>query len=390
MIATTVLIMMLVILLVRLFPAQKTRSWIPVVITLLMFAMIFIQQPMAQWLLGRTDLINFLIETLLYPGKLAQLTTGLGGLALATSLVGYRIFYTSFHEGWDRFSEVPVQKAIIPLSSRRRFGFSRLLRPLPVPLRLFLVKEWLELKRNPRGLINLFQPLVLIFALVLLPVMRGGKGIEALLPLFFDIILFILVLFLGALPVGSSLTVIAEEGRQLTLLRCAPISMKEVLKGKFWATWIPMALSWLVVFIITGMFLKFSLWQTGFLIGISLWGSAGSSAMTVAGGGLTIDFAARELKQRISVLTTYLLMGMNSLFALWTIATSIWFMSRFFPDSLVVLSMQAFAGFAPIGWILSGKLWVLFVLVGGQILFWVAVKVLWNMSARRMESWEEG
>jgi hypothetical protein len=181
---------------------------------------------------------------------------------------------------------------------------------------------------------------------------------------------------------------IAQEGRRMALLRVAPISMSDVIKGKFWATWAPMALSWTVVLIIASIWLQFPLWQIGFLVGMTILGLAGASVMTVAVGGLSVDFTAEELKQRISVVVSYLLMGINSIYMLLTIATFVWLMIRLLPDNRVVLAIQALSNFGAIGWLFSGSLWTPIALLIGQVAFGIGVKVLWDAAVRRLEAWE--
>jgi hypothetical protein len=197
-----------------------------------------------------------------------------------------------------------------------------------------------------------------------------------------------LALFIGILPIGTSLMAFAQEGRRMALLRVAPISMSDVIKGKFWATWTPMALSWTVVLIIAGIWLQFPLWQIGFLVGMTILGLAGASIMTTAVGGLSVDFSAEELKQRISLGVSYLLMGINSIYMLLTIATFVWLMIRLFVDSLVVAAIQALAGFGAVGWLFSDSWWSPIVLLTGQMAFWIGVKALWDAAVRRLETWE--
>jgi hypothetical protein len=385
---TTAVIMIFVILLARLLPAQKVRSWMPVVVTLTTFALILGQQPATEWFLGQMGLITFLTDALFNPGQLVLFVAGFGALALLTSVAASQIFNLAFHEGWNRLREVPTQQAPVSPVTRRPWGVSQLVRSLPTPLRHFLVKEWLELRRNPRGLINLAQPLILVVAMVLLPAIRSGTGRDALQPLLFGFMMMMLALFMGILPIGTSLMAIAQEGRRMALLRSAPISMSDVIKGKFWATWVPMALSWTIVLIIAGMWLQFPLWQIGFLVGMTILGLAGASVMTVAVGGLSVDFTAEELKQRISVGVSYLLMGINSIYTLFTIAAFVWLMIRLFSDSLVMVAIQALVGFGPVGWLFSDSMWVPIALLIGQVAFGIGVKVLWDAAVRRLEAWE--
>jgi hypothetical protein len=388
MILTTAVVTMLVILLARLLPPQKTRSWMPVVLVLATFVLVLGQQSATQWFLGQADLITFLTEALFTPGQLGLVVAGLGGLALVTSLAAYQAFDTSFHEGWNRFREVPTRRTRRSLAARRPWGVSRLVRPLPQPLRCFLVKEWLALMRNPRGLINLAQPFVLV-VMILAPFMSAGKGAEALRPLMFWFMLMCLTLFLSNSPVGMPLMSIAQEGRKIELLRSVPVPMSDVLKAKFWATWVPMALTGVLVFLVAGMWLRFPLWQIGFLAGLTVWGLASGSVVAMAIGGLRVDFTAEEPRQRMPAVTVYLLMGLNSILVLLTLVTCVWLMVRLFPDSRVVLAVQALAGYAPVGWIFSDKLWIPLILVGSQVLFWLGAKALWAAAGRRLEGWEE-
>jgi hypothetical protein len=260
-------------------------------------------------------------------------------------------------------------------------------RPLPQPLRSFLVKEWLALRRNPTGLINLAQPFVLVI-MILAPVMGMGKGVEALRPLIFWILLVFLAMFLSILPVGIPLMSIAQEGPKIALLRSAPISMSDVLKGKFWATGVPLVVAWVFVFLIAGLWLQFPWWQIGFLAGVTIWGLAGGSVVTMAIGGLRIDFSAEELKERTPMLTGYLMMGLNLCFVLMTTAAFVWLMVRLFPDSPAVVAIQSLAGSAVVDWLFSDRLWVPLVLVGSQILFWIGARALWTAAVHRLEGWE--
>ena len=384
----TAMIMIFVILLARLLPAQKIRSWMPILVVLTTFLLMLGQQPATEWLLGQTDLITLLTEGLLNPVQLGRIALGFGALALLTSVAASQIFNLAFHEGWDRLREVPTRQAPVSLVTRRSWGTYQLVRTLPTPLRHFLVKEWLELKRNPRGLINLAQPLILVVALVLLPAIRSGTGRDTLQPLLFGFMMMMLALFIGILPIGTSLMAVAQEGRRMALLRVAPISMSDVIKGKFWATWAPMALSWTVVLIIAGMWLQFPLWQIGSLAGMTILGLAGASVMTVAVGGLSVDFTPEELNQRMSLGVSYLLMGINSVYMLLTIAVFVWLVIRLFSDSLVVVAIQTLAGFGAVGWLFSDSLWGPIALLIGQVAFWIGVKILWGAAVRRLETWE--
>jgi len=387
MLMTTAVVMTLVILLGRLLPTQKTRSWMPVALLLATSIVILGQQSATEWFFGQTDLIALLTEALLNPGQFGLLVAGLGGLALVTSLVAYQAFNTSFHEGWNRFHSVPTRSATRAQTARRQLAASPPLRLLPQPFLSLMVKEWLGLRRDPRGLINLAQPLVLVITVLAL-FMGAGQVTEALRPLIFWIMLFFLVIFLCTLPMGLPLLSLAQEGRNLALLRGAPISMSDVLKGKFWAAWVPLVGAWVLVFLITGIMLQFPWWQTGFLAGLTIWGLTGGSVMTMAIGGLKIDFGVEELRRRTPTLPSYIMMGLNLTFVIATTASFVWLLIRLLPDSRLVLAIQSLAGYAFAGWLLSDKLWVPLVLVGGQALFWIGARALWTAAVHRLEGWE--
>jgi hypothetical protein len=388
MIFTTTVVMLLVMLLARVLPARHIRSWMPVAISLVVFALMFGQQWMTQWFFTQTGLIKFLTEASLNPGQLALVALGVGGVATLTSLVAYRIFDTSFRGGWDHLREVPAQRKPSPIGSSRRRGVSRLVRPLSEPLRSFLVKEWLELRRDPQGLMNVALPPILILVLVLVPIMGSGSGREALQPLFFWFLLMVISLFLGILPVGATLMSIAREGHNMALLRSAPISMADMLKGKYWSTWTPMALSWLLILIGAGIWMKLPVWQIGFLVGVSIWALAGASLATLAIGGLKVNFETEDLKHRMPVFANYLTMALNGVFGLLTISVGIWLITRLLPDSSIALVVRMLSGFSAVGWLLSDKLWIPMALLGSQAAFWVGTKVLWDAAVRRLEAWE--
>jgi hypothetical protein len=385
---TTALIIILVILIARWIPVQKTQSWTPVVVALVTFVLMLFQQPFTEWFLGQTAFIAFFAEVLLDPLQLSLVVVGFGGLTMTTTEIAYRIFDTAFHEGWNRFQEVPTKKTVASSVARYPKVRSRWYQPIPAPFRSFLIKEWLELRRDPQSLIALAQPLVLIVAVVLVPALGKGSLDKILLPLFFWLVLMLLAIYLGILPVGIFQMVIAREGNKITLLRSTPISMSNMLRGKFWAIWIPTTLSWSLVILISGVLLQFPLWQIGFLLGITIYGLAGASLATVAAGGWSIRFNIEEVKRRISTSISYLLMAVNLIYMLSMAATCIWFMIRLFSDSKVILAIRSLASFGAIGWIFSDELSIPLILLSIQVIFWIGVKMLWDAAVQRLEKWE--
>ena len=164
--------------------------------------------------------------------------------------------------------------------------------------------------------------------------------------------------------------------------------VSDVLKGKFWASWLPLAIWWTVVFLVAGLLIRLPLWQIGFLIGVAIWGSAGASAATAGMGGLAVNFAAEELKQRIPSSISFLQMALDLLFTLLTIGTCLWLMVRAFPGSQTVLVLQTLSRYRFVGWLFSASLWIPLAPAGAQGAFWIGVLMLWRAAVRRLEQWE--
>jgi|GEM_PF-1247254 len=387
MILTTSVIMILVIALARFVPPQKVRTWMPVTAVLVTAVLATGSQWITRWLVGQEALLWFFGRVLSSQSWLALAVTGVGGLALATSLAASWAFGTSFYEGWNRFREVPARRGDGSRSGRRAWGMNWLARPLPAPLRHLVVKEWLDLRRNPRNLINLGQPLVLI-AVILSLFLGAGKSNPALYPLRFWAIWMFLPLLIANLPLGTSLMAVAQEGNNIDLLRSTPTLIKDALRAKVLVTWVPMALSWWIALVLAGLWMRFSLLQIGLLVGVSVWGLAGASAMTTALGGLTVDFAADQVKRRVPWWASSLAMGLNLVFVLLTIATAAGLALYLFPESGGAVGhllaeaggeAQAFWGFAEL----------LLVPLNIQAVFWIGMKLLWDAAVRRLERWEK-
>lgn len=384
---TTTSIMILVIVLARFIPPQRVRSWMPVVVILTTITLVLGQQSLAQWLAGESAFNQFLAQALQDPRELAVTAVALVGPALAVSLAAYCIFDRAFHEGWDRFREVPTRRPSDAPDASQAPGLARLVKPLRAPLRHLLVKEWLELRRDPHGLIALAQPLALV-VLILFPFLAIGTESEFLSIFSFWYLLVFLTFIMGILPAGTSLIAVAREGCNIAFLRSTPLSMSDVLWGKFGAMWCPGVLLWSIVLLIAGLWLRLPPWQIGLLIGLVIWALTGATLAALAMGGLTVDFTAEDLKQRISTLVNYLTMGLGFLLAVPTTIAGIWLVVHLFPDSDAVRVLQPFAGLRVVDWIYSNAPWPPLILLGSQAVYFAGVKWLWAAAVRRLEEWE--
>ncbi len=386
MILATSVVIIMVILLARLIPPQKVRSWMPVAILLLSMAITLGQQSANQWFLMQENLLGFIAKAITNLEKMALIVATVCVLSLAVSIFAYQVFDRAFHEGWDRLREVPTQRAPSP-SIRRSGAFSRLLNRLPIPLRFFIAKEWLELRRDPRGLINLAQPLIMVFV-VFGPYVISGNEAEALLPILFWTMVMFLTMYVSFAPVGSHLMAIAHEGRNFALLRSAPVSMAEVLKGKYWARLIPMVLSWGGILLVVSLWLQLPVWQSTFLMCITILGLTGASAVTTAIGGLKVDFSVEELKQRIPTLISYMIWGVNLIFALLIVVLSTWLIYQLYPESGVVIVVRTVFENSVVSWFFHATFGPPLILLGALGVFVVGLRMLWGAAVHRLEEWE--
>jgi hypothetical protein len=378
---TTALVMGLVILLARFIPPQKVRSWIPVAATLTTTILALSSQWIAQWLLTQSKLTQYFSQVFFNVGQLTLLTGGMSSLALMATLGVYQIFNIAFYEGWNRFREVPTQRTNVSASR----DISRWVQVLPSPLRQLLIKEWLQLRRDPRNLLNLVQPFMPII-MVLVLFWGAGRGNPDLRPLLFWFILIFLPLFLAPAPIGTSLMSVAQEGDNIDLLRSTPTLVVNTLRAKFLATWVPMALIWSIGLIFAGLVLRLSLGQTIFLVTSAVLGLAGASAVTTAIGGLLADFSVAQVKQRIPTYAGYLVMGVNLAFVLLTMVMVAGLGFYLFPASSETIHqmLTAYSDESQTS-IAAG---ILLAPVNLHLLFWVGVKLLWDAAIRRLEHWE--
>ncbi len=380
----TAVVITLAVSLARWLPGPKMRYWIPLLVTLLTFVLLLIQPAASRWFLGQPRLLAVLAAGLLNLRQLALLLLGLGGLTLLVILIAFAVFRAHFYESWNRYRLVPVAATAVSPALR----WLPLVGQLPPPWRALWQKEWLTLWRNPRGLLNLIQPLMLVGAVLVL--FRGAGQASLVRPLSFYALLIFLALFLIIQPIGTVLLSVAEEGRNMALFRSLPLPMNRVLGGKFWAAWGVVTLSWVVVLAVAGAWLGFTVGQIGVLLGTAVWGVSGGFAATTALGGLRVDFLREDVRQRTSPVTNYLTMGVNAIFVAITVLTALWLVAHLLPDNPAALAMRGLADFTVMRWIFADGVGTPLALAAGQLMFWLGVGLLWRVAAQRLERLELG
>lgn len=386
MVLVTTLGMGLMILLARLIPPQRVQQWIPAAIGLVSVGFLLGQQAMMDRIAGWTEAMVFLARILLDPGQLTLAVIGLGASAVIGTLAVFQLFERAFYRGWNSFQEAPVRRIKVSAAARRRGWFDRLTWSLPTPLRHHIVKEWRTVGRDVRRLTAMLLP-PLMMGVLLFPCLGTENPYRVL-------VFWILLLYGSGFALNSTLGIalpaVGQEGRNIALLRSAPLSMKAVLSAKFWSMWIPNFLVWSLAFLTMGGLARMPIWQILFLIGGLAWGLAGASAAAVAIGALGADFTTEDPRRRVGVLAGWLALGLGMIFLLLNVLTISWLGIHLYPRSEMVLaSRRALEGFSIVGWLFTEEGWAPWPLGIGQMAYWAGMRALWSAAVRRLENWEE-
>jgi hypothetical protein len=372
-------VMGLVILTTRLIPTTRIRTWIPVIFVLLPILLVIWQQRISAWFADQSAFHAAIASALVHERDLAALTGGGLVVGLAGSLGVYQLFNTSFEQGWNRYREVPAA----PTHSRRAPTWARV---LPTHLRPVMTKEWLETRRDPRRLLNLLQPAILV-ALFLVP-LGGQDAVDILKPILFWFMLIFVPLFISVAVLGIPLMTILQEGPSLALLRIAPISMGDILQGKLFAAWGMMGIPWTVVTVVSGILLQFAWWQVALLMVAEVVALLAMVTVAIGFGALRADFAARDLEKRLSTVTGYVVVAINVPYALWVIATMTWIVVHLDPGSEVFKVIEVFKDQPLAHTLLSDAVWVPVLLVGGHVFVCCGLLRLWVSAIRRLAQME--
>jgi hypothetical protein len=239
-----------------------------------------------------------------------------GGLQLA--------FGALFQGGWERVRFSPAGRA----SSRKRIGLRLPVEALPrSPIAGILLKDWHTVIRDPRwrtgtlvSLIALGLPAMLLFAGD--PLARSAH----LTRFWFGMVPVPYLAFLVGSQQGAS--TLAYEGRNLALLRAAPLGMGRVLLAKLLGG---LALVLLVTWTAT-LTLGFS--HDGEPIEIiaallaATWLAVGATLAAVAGAALTADFESDNPQRRVGCLGTILTASLSIFFFATNTGVVAWWVLR--------------------------------------------------------------
>jgi hypothetical protein len=298
-----------------------------------------------------------------------------GVLLVALTLVlfaGLQVaFGALFQGGWERVRFSPAART----SSRKRFGLRLPVEALPrSPIAGILLKDWHTVIRDPRwrtgtlvSLIALGLPAMLLFAGD--PLARSAH----LTRFWFGMIPVPYLAFLIGSQQGAS--TLAYEGRNLALLRAAPLGMGRVLLAKLCGGLV------LVLLVTWTATLTLGLSHNGEPVEIltallaATWLAVGATLAAVAGAALTADFESDNPQRRVGCLGTIVTASLSIFFFATNTGVLAWWLFRL----LFSLSPPLVVGVAPV---VDFGLPALALLSVGVILF------ASRLAVRRLATWE--
>jgi hypothetical protein len=291
---------------------------------------------------------------------------------LAVVFIGLQVaFGALFQGGWERVRFSPAGRA----ASRKRIGLRLPVEALPrSPIAGILLKDWHTVIRDPRwrtgtlvSLIALGLPAMLLFAGD--PLARSAH----LMRFWFGMIPVPYLAFLIGSQQGAS--TLAYEGRNLALLRAAPLGMERVLVAKLCGG---LALVLLVTWTAT---LTLGLTHNGEPMEIlaamaaATWLAVGATLAAVAGAALTADFESDNPQRRVGCIGTLVTASLSIFFFATNTGVLAWWVMR----SIVSLQPRLLLSVAPA---VDIGLPALALLSVGAILF------ASRLGARRLATWE--
>ncbi len=384
-----------VLLLARRLPPRRVHAWLPLGLALLPAALAFSYNPVMGWLTGQTVWLNRIALALTHPVRLLPLVGGTAVLALAFSVAAYRTFAASFVLGWNQLQSVPVTvkeepgaETAVPAPIALSHSW---LNRLPAPLRYFAPKEWRMLRRSPQrltGLLTAFLPIAIIFLPLLLSDRRRDPAWQ---PFFFWLLLVIALAFAYVTILNETLPALPREGRRLALLRLAPVKTAVWLRHKFWGLPWPLVLGvWGLVLLVLALLWRMAVWQVVVIAAALGWTLLLTAAFFYALGALFGPLTGTDDDAKVPGLATLLALGGYILLALLTLATAIWLVALWQPQSATVAVLRPFAASTVLGWLLTPSPIAGWVLLAGQGTAGALILVLWRLARRRLANWEEG
>lgn len=301
----------------------------------------------------------------------AWLSAALLLAAAAVAFVGMQLAFAELYQGgWERVRFSPVARA----SARSRLGLR-----LPVPTLLrssilgILLKDWHTIVRDPRwrtgtlvSLIALGLPAMVVFA--------GDPFTRSV---------HVMRFWLGMLPVpylaflvGSQqgASTLAYEGRNLALLRAAPVGMGRVLLAKLLGGLVLVLLVTWTTTLTLGVMHAGELVEMLSALAAATWLAVGATLAAVAGAALTADFESDNPQRRVGCLGTIVTGSLSVVFFVANTGVLVWWIVRSLsnPPRIVI-------GLAPL------IDWALPLIAVASV---AAILVATRLAIRRLATWE--
>jgi hypothetical protein len=237
-----------------------------------------------------------------------------------------------------------------------------------------LAKEWLLIRREPRLLLRLLQPLIFTF-LVMLPLLQGGSVPAGWAQIAFWFLVMIAGLLLVTAPFAA-VDLLAREGRTFALMRTQPARIGALMRVKVLAVWLPQSVVWAACVLLTGVVYDFAFWQVISLAGLVVFGLPLAATAAVGLAAMTVNFEVQSVPPGPGVL----IMATNAGWALGLLmlfASGVW---HWLPGSDVRAVLEALAPN------LFRSVWLPGLLLS---LMLAGVAVLsWRWGIRRLERWQ--
>jgi hypothetical protein len=290
----------------------------------------------------------------------------------AVLFAGFQVAFGGlFQGGWERVRFSPAGHS----ASRKRLGLRLPVATLPRgPIAGILLKDWHTVIRDPRwrtgtlvSLIALGLPAMLLFAGD--PLARSAH----LMRFWFGMLPVPYLAFLIGSQQGAS--TLAYEGRNLALLRAAPLGMGRVLMAKLFGGVVLVLLVTWTATLTLGLSHNGEPVEMFAALLVATWLAVGATLAAVAGAALTADFESDNPQRRVGCLGTILTASLSIFFFATNTGVVAWWVLR----SLVSSPPRLVLNVAPV---VDLGLPMLALLSVGAIFF------ASRLAVRRLATWE--
>ena len=314
----------------------------------------------------------------------------LGALLVASAVivhVGFLTYQRAFFVGWSQMQETPSRKPRAGAAQRSERSFAlRGLGFLPSQVRAVVAKEWITLPRDIRQLSGMFFPIMV--GAVYIYLTATGDVAKQLPEAAIWMAMAITPLLPFFMMIYYTIGTVGLEGRAFALLRVAPLPGSRLLWAKFWASYGPTLLISEATALLMSLALGATAGQVLLLAVAMIWFSAGFVAIGVGGSTLNPNFAAVNARRVIGAGGMYAVLFLSVAFWIAQLGSLVWLLIRFGPAVLQLLLVEIFKLALPDVVPYLNTLWAPLALVGAQVLVWGAIALLWLRGVRWADRWE--